>query len=29
MTGGSSLPGELSGALFARIKATRAVDHDV
>jgi antitoxin CptB len=29
MTGDGPLPGELSGALFARVKAKRAVDHDV
>ncbi len=29
ITGDRPLPGELSTALFERIKATRAVDHDV
>ena len=28
ITGDRPLPGQLSGALFARVKATRAVDHD-
>jgi antitoxin CptB len=28
VTGDGSLPGEASGALFERIKARRAVDHD-
>ena len=28
ITGDRPLPGELSGALFARVKATRAVDHN-
>jgi antitoxin CptB len=28
VTGDGPMPGELAGALFERIKATRAVDHD-
>jgi antitoxin CptB len=29
LTGDGALPGELSSALFERIRTTRAVDHDI